>query len=505
MYSSRMALPQTLYTAEQCRALDRAAITLFDIPGFRLMQRAGHAVFAQLQRRWPHLKSITVLCGAGNNGGDGLIVAGLAHQHGVAVQVLTFGAEPFAQQLQGEAYDAWCWAEAVGVRTQPWQAQVEFSGEIIIDAMLGTGLNGDVRGAVREAILRVNHQQRPVVAVDIPSGLCSDTGRVLGVAVRATLTLTFIGLKQGLLTHEGVDHCGDLLFDSLLVPDELYEQIPVSAFRTDADDVLELLPRRPASTHKGHCGRVLIVGGNHGFGGAALMAAEAALRSGAGLVTLATRREHVSAALARIPEVMTQGCETGSALKPLLQQADVVVLGPGLGQDAWAEQMSRVVLDSGKALVLDADALNLLAQGSDYHRLGSKCVLTPHPGEAARMLGLEVCAVQQDRFAAVRALQARYGGTVVLKGPGSLTCDGDVMHLCSAGNPGMASGGMGDVLSGVIAALMAQGLKAVDAARLGVHVHASAADGCAAAAGERGLRATDLMMNIRTQLNGDVS
>ena len=495
---TRATLPATVYTAEQSRALDRLATDVFGIPGFRLMQRAGHAVFALLLQHWPGVRSLTVLCGTGNNGGDGLIVAGLAQQQGLQVQVLTLGQSPFVEQLQGEALDAWRWAEAVGVTAQPWTGHQELSGEVIIDAMLGTGISGEVRGPVRDLIIRLNHQARPVVAVDIPSGLCSDTGQVLGVAVQATLTLTFIGVKQGLLTHAGVDHCGQLYFDSLRVPDELYERVPVSVFRTEQEDLREMLHARPRSAHKGHCGHVLVVGGGLGMGGAALMAAQSAARTGAGLISLATRPEHVAAALVRQPELMVQGVVSGHALQALLPRAGVLVAGPGLGSSAWSDQIMQVVLSTSVPQVLDADALAYLPSQSVAP---ARRVITPHPGEAARLLGWSVDEVQQDRFSAVRSLQQRYGGVVVLKGAGTLTFDGDVIHLCSGGNPGMASGGMGDVLSGIIGALMAQGLKPVDAARLGVYAHAQAADLCARQQGERGLLATDLLTLLRYVLN----
>jgi len=498
---SRSDLPGALYTAAQSRALDRTAIDQFGIPGFRLMQRAGHAAFAELLGCWPHVKRLTIACGAGNNGGDGLIMAGLAWQQGIEVQLLVLD-ERYAERLQGEALMAWQWAEAVGVRLQRWQPGVELTGEVLVDALLGTGINGKVRGDTAELITQINRSHRPVMAVDIPSGLCSDTGAVLGVAVRADLTVSFIALKQGLLTHQGVDHCGELKFDSLLLPDEVYEGVSPSAFRTDRDDLAKLLPRRRRSAHKGLFGHVLVIGGDYGMGGAALMAAEAAARSGAGLVSLATRPEHVTAALTRAPEVMAAGVNSGQDLQPLLERPDVLVVGPGLGQSAWADQLLQKALASGKPLVLDADALNLLQQRRYLLSGEHDWVLTPHPGEAARLLGWEVAQVQQDRFAAVRELQQQWGGTVVLKGAGSLSFDGDGLHLCSAGNPGMACGGMGDVLSGIIGALRAQRLSAIDAARAGVYVHACAADLCAREQGERGLLATDLITGVRRVLSG---
>ncbi|WP_338087090.1 NAD(P)H-hydrate dehydratase [Nitrincola schmidtii] len=495
---TRTTLPATVYTAEQTRALDALATEVFGIPGFRLMQRAGHALFALIMHQWPEVRSLSIFCGTGNNGGDGLIVAALAQQQGIQVQVLTFGHLPFEDQLVGEALEACRWAESLGVSWQAWQPHIEIQGEVIVDAMLGTGLAGDVRGDVRDAIIKLNQQHRPVVAVDIPSGLCSDTGEVMGVAVRAEFTLTFIGVKQGLLTNAGVDYSGQVLFDNLRVPDELYERVPVSIFRTEQQDLIELLPKRKRSSHKGIYGHLLVVGGGHGLGGAALMAAQSSARSGSGLTSLATLPEHVMAALTRQPELMVQGVLDSQTLVSMITKATVLVVGPGLGDSAWSDMVMQQVLNSRLPQVLDADALHYLKLNPVVN---SKRIITPHPGEAASLLGWDVAEVQQDRFAAVRALQHRYGGVVVLKGAGTLTFDGDVIHLCSDGNPGMASGGMGDVLAGIIGALMAQGLKPIDAARLGVYAHAQAADLCAAKQGEIGLLATDLITRLPYILN----
>ncbi|NVK40950.1 MAG: NAD(P)H-hydrate dehydratase [Oceanospirillaceae bacterium] len=500
----RAELPATLYTAEQSRALDRTAIEQYGLPGFKLMQRAGHAAFASLQSRWPGTRSLTILCGSGNNGGDGFVVAGLAHQHGLTVQMLCIGDSAFEGKLGGEALDAWRWARGLGIAPEFYGPDSEFRGEVLVDAMLGTGLGGPVRGLYERAIQQCNRSAQPVLAVDIPSGLCSDTGAVQGVAVRADLTVTFIGLKQGLFTHEAVDYTGDIEFDGLLVPEAVYEEVPVSAFRTQAEDLQSTLGRRPRSSHKGHFGHVMVIGGDRGFGGAAIMAAQAALRAGAGLVSLATRPEHVAAALTRQPELMVSGVNSGQDLEPLLARPDILVIGPGLGRGAWGDQLLQQALAAGKPMVVDADGLNLL---NDKGWLGGarrdSWILTPHPGEAARLLDDDTVSINSDRFESVQRLQARCGGVAVLKGAGSLSCDGDALHLCSAGNPGMAGGGMGDVLSGIIGGLWAQRLKPIDAARLGVFVHASAADLCATRRGERGLLATDLLGAIPLVSNGE--
>ncbi|MFW1678477.1 NAD(P)H-hydrate dehydratase [Pontibacter sp. JAM-7] len=502
MSHNRAQLPAPLYTAEQTRLLDRTAIEQFGIPGYRLMQRAGHAVFAVLQARFPSLASLTILAGSGNNGGDGFVVAALAHQQGISVQLLCVGYSDFAASLQGEALQAWQHLLTTNLVPETFTDRSELTGDVIVDALLGTGLQGSVREPFLTAIKRINRCGKPVMAVDIPSGLCADTGMVLGQAVRADMTLSFIGLNRGLLTADGSEFSGQVLFDSLHLPEEVYDEVPVQVFRTGADDLAELLPRRCRNAHKGLCGHLLVVGGELGMGGAALLAAEAALRAGVGRVTLATRQAHVSAALARCPEVMSHGVETMAHLDRLLTQADVVVIGPGLGQSAWGEQMLQCVLAADKPMVVDADALNLMAIKGLFTGRQASSVFTPHPGEASNMLARPVAELQANRFEAVACLQRLCGGAVVLKGAGSLSCAGEVIHLCNAGNPGMSVAGMGDVLSGICGALLGQGLAAEDAARLAVYVHAVAADQVAKMRGERGIMASDLFLKINQVING---
>ena len=311
---------------------------------------------------------------------------------------------------------------------------------------------------------------------------------------------TFIARKRGFYTLAGPDLAGELVFDDLGVPASVYVQCPATCFAPTLSQALSSLAPRPAAAHKGLYGTVLVVGGDHGMAGAALLAAEAALRSGAGLVRAATRPEHVAAMVGRRPEIMAVGVDSGPQLVPWVDGADVLVVGPGLGRSSWSEQLLQVAADSGKPLVLDADGLNLLAGGTPVavQPVGNR-VLTPHPGEAGRLLGSTSAAVQEDRFAAVRELQRRYGGVVLLKGNGTLIAGEKQCWLSTSGNPGMASGGMGDVLSGVIGALLAQGLPSMEAAALGACVHGAAADR-AIVAGQRGLIATDLLPELRALL-----
>lgn len=488
---------EALYTAAQTRALDRCAIVDHGIPGITLMSRAARAAFDCLLAAWPEPERIQVLCGTGNNGGDGFLIADLAQKRGIPVTVLQLG-DP--DKIAGDALLARQQALANGVEILPFEGYGLLGLGVLVDAMLGTGLGGDVRGDYLQAIDAINGSGAPVLAVDIPSGLCADTGRVLGQAVRADLTVTFIGLKRGLFTLDAQDYTGDLEFANLSVPSEIYRQVDCDCHRLELETLLERLPPRPGTAHKGLYGTVLVIGGDHGMAGAAAMAAEAALRCGAGLVRVATQPEHVAAIVARTPEVMPMGVESGEDLEPLLAAADVLVVGPGLGQSAWSEYLLQAAVASGKPMVLDADGLNMLAAGKiDTGNAGAGLVITPHPGEAARLLECSTGEVQSDRFAAARALQQRYGGVAVLKGNGSLIAGTGQLLLSDYGNPGMASGGMGDVLSGVIGSLMAQKMAPLDAAALGVCLHGAAGD-IAAEEGLRGLVATDLIPWLRELL-----
>jgi NAD(P)H-hydrate epimerase len=484
-------LPLALYSAAQVRALD-AQLIAAGTPGFELMSRAAHAIWRALRRRWPAAGAITVLAGRGNNAGDGYLVAALALRAGWQVQVLAVG-DP--AQLQGDAARARDEALIAGVRIQPWSECAALSG-VVVDALLGTGLGGAVREPYAQAIALLNASGLPVLAVDIPSGLCADSGQVLGVAVRAQLTVTLIGLKLGLFTGVAADWVGELQFADLQADAQLVAAQPFSAQRLAGRNVPQL-PPRPRNVHKGQLGHVLVVAGDRGFAGAGLLAAQSALRAGAGLVTLATRSEHLAAAQARLPEVMAAGVASANQLRALGAQASVWVVGPGLGQAAWGRSLLSAAVCSQALQVWDADALNLLALGGIS--MPSIAVITPHPGEAARLLGLDSSAVQADRPAAAQALARRYQAVCVLKGAGTLVADpGGALLLCEYGHPVMAGAGLGDVLAGLIGALLAQGLPAFAAASLAVYLHARAGEVLAERG--RGLAASDLCAVIRQLL-----
>lgn len=506
-------LPYALYRAEQVRALDACAIERFQIPGDILMERAGAALWRLIERDWPGATRITVLAGPGNNGGDGYVVARLALRAGRRVRLVALGDH---SRLRGAAAMAAASYVAAGGAMRAWPDWPE-DGDLIVDALLGTGLGRAVDGDMAAAIARANAGRAPVLAVDVPSGLCADTGNILGVAIRASATLSFIGLKQGLFTGDAPDCTGRILFDALDVPAAVYASEVAAARRTDWVKESARIPRRARTAHKGRCGHLLVVGGAPGMSGAARLAGEAALRAGAGLVTIATHPAHAALLNLTRPELMVAAVSSPDQLAPLLERATVIALGPGLGRDEWGQALFDRLMDDGVIarcpLVLDADALNLLAE-QPIRR--DQWILTPHPGEAARLLDCSTGEIAQDRFAAVAALQQRFGGVAVLKGAGTLILGAgqSAPALCSAGNAGMASGGMGDALTGIIGGLLAQVLgqqrtggagdnpsREADldqAATAGVCLHAAAAD-WAAREGERGLLASDLIQALRRQ------
>lgn len=479
-----------LFTSAQARAIDRRAIDELGIPGFELMSRAAAAAFTQLRRRWPEAGRLRIVCGAGNNGGDGYLVGRDALAAGLHVDLVALG-EP---KEGGDAAGArQAFLDAGGIITVADDDESLASPDVIVDAIYGTGLNRAPEGEAKRAIEAINAADVPVFALDIPSGLSADTGACPGVAVRAAATATFIVNKRGMHTHLA-ELAGEIVLHPLGLPEDLLEPADARLLTPRG------LPPRPRDSHKGSNGHVLAIGGDHGTGGAVRMAAEAAARTGAGLVSVATREQNVLAMNAARPELMAHAVDGPQTLQPMLEKASVVALGPGLGQAAWGHALWTTALDAGKPTVLDADGLNLLY--AEPRVLPARIVLTPHPGEAARLLGVSTAEVQADRYAAVRTLARRFEAVVVLKGNGSLIAspEGDVA-VCPWGNPGMASGGMGDTLTGIIAGLLGQGCDPFEAACLGVSLHARAAD-VAARHGERGLLAGDLLEPLRRLVNG---
>jgi hydroxyethylthiazole kinase-like uncharacterized protein yjeF len=487
--------PLPLYTAAQVRELDRLSIEEAGIPGYTLMTRAGEACWQVLRSNWPAARRVSVLCGTGNNGGDGFVVARLALMAGLQVQLLQLGD---AARIRGDAQNARADFLAAGGQVAAFGQATLDAPDVIVDAMLGTGLERPLTEEWLNAAHAVNASACPVLAIDIPSGLLADSGHVPGEAVRANVTVTFIGRKQGLFTGLGPDYTGEVCFDDLGVPAVVSDRVPASAMLHAGPSLAGLGGPRRRAAHKGDFGHVLVVGGGPGMAGAARLAGEAALRSGAGLVSLATHPQHASRIAASCPELISHAVATPRDLRPLLGRAGVVVIGPGLGRSGWAKSLLACVLDTKLPLVMDADALNLLAAHGSRR---DNWILTPHPGEAGRLLQQTTATVQADRFAAARAIHDRHAGSVVLKGAGSIVySDSGPPAVCAAGNPGMATAGMGDVLSGVIGGLLAQGMPLADAALDGVCLHAAAGDR-AALGGERGLLARDVIAELRPLLN----
>lgn len=480
-----------LFDTAALRTLEARGVAHYGGDAFALMARAGAAGWHCVLRHWPQARRIVVVCGPGNNGGDGYVLARHAREAGRDVRVLC-AAEPSSALAQRACAD---YRAAGGDMTDALG-----DADLIVDALLGIGLSRAPQGRLAALMAEIDAHPAPVLALDVPSGIDADRGSRPGAAVVADVTLQFLAPHPGLYTGEALDHGGVLELATLDLPADVFEGLAPTALACRADALAGFFPPRPHDTHKGRNGHVLCIGGEAGSGGAILLAAQAALRSGAGLVSVATRAAHVPALLARCPEAMAHAVEEASQLDSLLARADVVAIGPGLGQGAWGRALFARVLTCDKPRVFDADALSLLAAAGAALRPGD--VVTPHPGEAARLLGISSAEVQRDRFAAAVALQARLGSVVVLKGAGSLVQAGErVPAVVCAGNPGMATGGMGDLLTGVIAAVRAQGLDADDAALAGALLHAAAGDAAAREGGERGLLPSDLLPWLRRLAN----
>lgn len=489
-----------LYSKQQSRELDQLIIkgdaSEAGIASYILMQRAANAVSEFYQLKFPQVHSILILTGAGNNAGDGYLVAKQAMEQGRDVSVYSL-IDP--DDLKADAQQAYLdWQETGGEFVEDL-GDALLNADLIIDAILGTGLQRPLDSEWSDVIDRVNELDTPVIAVDIPTGLDADTGAVLGNAIIADYSVCFISLKKGMFTAQARNHCGEIIFNDLQVPASAYSHFNEEAHLLSDEELSSHLHQRQPCTHKGQTGHLLIVGGNKGMCGAVILAAQSALRSGVGRVSVITRPEHVAAVVAVQPEIMVYGVEEPVIPDELFQRANVIAIGPGLGRDEWGKKLFEQVLYQDHYKLLDADALyHLPEHAADL----SDAVITPHPGEAARLLGVDVTSIEQDRFRAVQRLYAEYNAVIVLKGAGTLVYDGqDPVNVCPFGNPGMASAGMGDVLSGVIAAFMAQGYEKDEAARIGVCLHSQAADAAATALGQTGLLASDLLPFIRQLIN----
>lgn len=495
------------YTNSQIRKMELISYNKLSLSPIELMERAGKAAYDYMIQNWSKVRKIIVVCGSGNNGGDGYVLSKHAFLAGIEVCIWHVGKDSINTEAKLAADEC----RKLQIPIFKGSDKINFDNfDLIVDAFLGIGLQGStLLSNAKDVISIINSASRPVLAIDCPSGINTDTGTPLELAVRADATITFIGIKQGLMTGEAKDYCGKLFCHNLNLPIEVFSSVNSECDFYDIADLKSLLPSRKQTAHKNNNGHILIIGGNFGFAGAAKMSAEGALRCGAGLVSVATRKEHVNGIIATRPEIMAHGVKTKEDLLPLMQHSNVIVLGPGLGQDEWAQELFNTVIETNKTIILDADGLNLLAKNnlnaqSKLNKIKKRdnWILTPHPGEASRLLSISVDELQKDRFASIRKIQNTYGGCVILKGPGSLILgQSKKITICQYGNPGMASGGMGDVLSGVVAAFVAQGIPLEQAAILGTYIHSYAADIAASKYGERGMLASDLMPVIREIIN----
>ena len=484
-----------LYNCNQVRTLDGLAIDKENINGLELMQRAGMAVFKHILQHYKKY-AITVFCGSGNNAGDGYIIATLAKEKNIAVKLI-YLKKP--QNLKGDAKRAYEIANKAGVLMADFSPKMVLEDSVIVDALLGTGLKGSVKENYYDAIKIINDSNLAVVAVDLPSGLNADTGNVENICIKAQTTISFIGLKQGLFTNLGPDYCGKIVYEDLAVKPAIFDEIKPVAIKLQLNSLLRHLKPRQPNSHKNHYGHVLVIGGDYGYAGASLLAAEAALRTGAGLVSVATHQEHISTIVARRPEIMAHAVDSNEALQTLLKKANVLIIGPGLGQSSWSKKMLDCALKADIPSILDADALNLVAHTQiQLNTMNHPYILTPHPKEAARLLNVETEQIQKNRFYAVKKISRKYHSQVLLKGAGSLVCvsANSTIGVCTAGNPGMATGGMGDVLSGIIGGLLAQGVNQNHCLALAVCLHAEAAD-IAAKDQQRGLLPSDIYNPLR--------
>jgi NAD(P)H-hydrate epimerase len=488
-------------TAQEMRALDRATIDELGLPALTLMETAGRAVAdAALAMLGAERGHVAVVCGPGNNGGDGFVAARVLRDRGVDAVVYLAAAR---DAVRGDARAHLEIFERAGgvVRMIATPEQLEaldarvIDAALVIDALFGVGLGRAIEGHLAEVVTMMLMAER-VLAVDVPSGVASDTGKVLGVAAIAERTITMAALKIALVSAPGFARAGAVEVADIGIPAALIAATPVGAGVVEASDVAGWLPHPQALDHKGRRGHVLVVGGSPGMRGAGRLAAVAALRAGAGLCTLAAEGD------VEAPDaVMTRGLPAGGAIAGLLEGKAAVVIGPGLGAGGAAAARVAEVLAARLPAVLDADALNLSARDpSAIARAAGPIVVTPHPGEAARLLGITAKDVEADRLAAARALADRLRAVVVLKGARTIVCDGGAdpsgeLRHCSinpTGGPALATGGTGDVLAGTIGALLAQGLSAIDAARAGAYVHGLAGDELAARHGDRGVLSSDL-------------
>lgn len=480
------SLPYSVWPAQAVAQLEQQGADALGITLYELMLRAGQAAYEHLTAHWPEASHWLILCGHGNNGGDGYVLARLGQAAGKTVTLLACESEKALPEEAQRARGAWLDAGGeIHAADAVWPEQID----VIVDALLGTGSHRAPEEPYATLIQQANAHAAPKLAIDMPSGLSARNGTAPGEVINASHTLSVVALKPGQITGKARDYIGELYYADLGLAAFLAGEVAPIA-RYDASALTRWLKPRKPTSHKGSHGRLLVVGGDAGTAGAVRMTAEAALRSGSGLVRVLTHKDNIIPILTARPEIMVDEL-TDERLTEALEWADVIAIGPGLGQRDWGKRALKRVASSEKPMLWDADALNLLAISAEKRQ---NRIITPHPGEAARLLNTETSEIESDRLHAAQTLAQRYGGVVVLKGAGTLIAsEQGEMAFADVGNAGMASGGMGDLLSGIIASLVGQKLTLFDAACAGCVAHGAAADAVAAERGTRGMLATDLL------------
>jgi hydroxyethylthiazole kinase-like uncharacterized protein yjeF len=503
------SLAHKIVSSEQVRSIEPMAAQLAGCSLFELMQRAGEAAFQVLIQQWPKAHNIIVVAGNGNNAGDGYVLAKRAKQQGINVAVVC---QQPNRELKGDAKQAQSqWLDAGG-ETLKFADQDYAQFDVLVDALLGTGVSGEVKPDFQAIIQQINQTDVPVLSIDLPSGMNADTGQAQPICIKANVTVTFVATKPGLVSGIGKEYCGKLTFADLAVGTEFFSIAQNKAQLVDWS-MLQPLKARPEHGNKGFFGKLLCIGGNQGMAGAIRLSAESALRSGVGLVKVYCHESSSLAISAGRPEIML----THKELEVALGWCNCVVIGPGLGQDDWAhQQFSRLMVclkQHPKPLVIDADGLNLLAAMTDDAGMQNTLaqlpalILTPHPGEASRLLNCNIATIENDRYLASKNIAQKYNSTCVLKGAGTIIqADGKHQEpqcwVCKGGNPGMATAGMGDLLTGIIGAFLAQKFTSQKAAVYAVCTHAEAGDRVAIQYGQRGMIASDLLQPLRAIVNG---
>ena len=502
-----------LYTASETRKIDNLAIKEKGISGYSLMQMAAEFTLDVILREFSPVEELIIFCSKGKNSGDGFLLGSFAKEFGLEVTIVMSNTSNVIKGVSRKAFEEMKDAKVKIISTKSVEKLKVSNKAVIVDALIGTGLKGNLRKNIKESILALNKLgvKLPVLSLDIPSGVNPDTGDADDIAVYADITASFVAQKRGCFTSVGKKFSGEIIYSDLEIPKNLFSKITSTSYVVDYEDSISKVVYREQDAHKGHFGNVVIVGGDRGLGGAGLLSSRAAVYSGAGLTSLVTRPEHVSASLVSCPEVMVKGVDSGQDIEEHLVKPDVIAIGPGLGQSAWSEQMiQRVFWEAEKrdvSIIMDADALNLLTKLKLSSNLPKRLILTPHPGEAARLLNTSVAVIESNRFSAAAKIQKKFNATVVLKGSGTVIChkSGGTQKwgICDSGNPGMATGGMGDVLTGIIAGLLAQGLTLKEAAEAGVDLHAKAADQASLEFGEAGLTSSDVINELKYLLKYD--